>query len=164
MNRRIFYIILVLFFLVTDKLSKYLIVKNIALYDHKVIIPGFLNFTHIRNRGVIFGLFSQSSSDISHIILLIIQTAAIILVIYFFLKTPYSDILSKISLSLITAGALGNLSDRIVNKYVVDFIDIYIKQWNWAIFNVADSCITIGAILMMFVFIFKRREKCIQSS
>ncbi len=68
----------------------------------------------------------------------------------------------KISLSLILAGALGNLIDRVFRGYVIDFVDCYIKKWHWPFFNVADSCITIGALFLIYIFLFKKGTKCSQ--
>jgi signal peptidase II len=97
-------------------------------------------------------------------LLTLTSLAALALVVYYFFKTPPDEKLMKISLSFILGGALGNLADRIFRGYVVDFMDFYVKKWHWPSFNVADSCITIGAILLIFLFFFKRRPKCTLSS
>lgn len=142
--------------LILDQLAKVIIARNIPLYSNIHIIPGFFNLTHIRNRGAIFGFFSQSGSRAIHLLLLAASLAALVLIIYYFLKVSPDKKMIKISLSLILAGALGNLFNRCIQGYVVDFLDFYIKNWHWPVFNVADSCISIGAFLLVIIFFFKR--------
>lgn len=162
--RRSYYFLAVLFILVIDQVTKTIVVQRISLFGSYKIIPGFFNITFIQNRGAIFGFFSRSGSQLVYVILTLTSLVALALVVYYFFKTPPDEKLMKISLSLILGGALGNLADRIFRGYVVDFMDFYIKKWHWPSFNVADSCITIGAILLIFLFFFKRRPKCTLSS
>jgi len=161
---RLFYLLFVFFILAVDQLTKAVVTQKISLYSSNEIIPGFFNITYIQNRGAIFGFFSQSGSQLVYILLTLTSLAALALVVYYFFKTPPDEKLMKISLSFILGGALGNLADRIFRGYVVDFMDFYVKKWHWPSFNVADSCITIGAILLIFLFFFKRRPKCTPSS
>ncbi len=83
--------------------------------------------------------------------------------VYYFIKTPASDGKVKLALSLILAGALGNLVDRVGRGFVIDFLDFYVGRWHWPFFNVADSCITIGALLLILFFVI-RRPACSPSS
>ena len=161
---RLFYSLFVFFILAVDQLTKAVVTQKISLYGSNEIIPDFFNITYIQNRGAIFGFFSQSGSQLVYILLTLTSLAALALVVYYFFKTPPDEKLMKISLSFILGGALGNLADRIFRGYVVDFMDFYVKKWHWPSFNVADSCITIGAILLIFLFFFKRRPKCTLSS
>jgi signal peptidase II len=164
MNRRIFYFLFILILLVADQLTKAIIAKKIPFLQSKSIIPGFFNLTHIRNRGVIFGFFSQSGSQLLSVILTLASLAALALVVYYFFKTPTSERLMIISLSLILAGALGNMIDRIFRGYVLDFMDLYVKKWHWPSFNIADASITIGACFLIFVLFFRKGLKCTPSS
>jgi signal peptidase II len=157
-------ILFVLLILAVDQLTKSVVAQKVSISSSNKIIPGFFNITHIQNRGAIFGFFSQSGSQLAYLLLTLTSLAALALVIYYFFKTPPDEKPVKISLSLILGGALGNLADRVFRGYVVDFLDFYIKKWHWPSFNVADSCITIGAILLIFLFLFKRRPKCTPSS
>ncbi|TEU06529.1 MAG: signal peptidase II [Candidatus Aminicenantes bacterium] len=150
------YFLVVVVLMGLDQLTKALIVRSITLQGSREVIPGFFNLTHVRNRGAIFGFFSHSDSRILYIFLTLVSVAALGLVIYYFFKTPVSERLMKISLSLILAGALGNLIDRLFRGHVIDFLDFYVKDWHWPSFNVADSCITVGASLLIFILIFKR--------
>ena len=156
MIRKSYYFLVVVVLVGLDQLTKALIVRSITLQGSRSVIPGFFNLTHVRNRGAIFGFFSHSDSRILYIFLTLVSVAALGLVIYYFFKTPVSERLMKISLSLILAGALGNLIDRLFRGHVIDFLDFYVKDWHWPSFNVADSCITVGASLLIFILIFKR--------
>ncbi len=164
MNRKRIYPVIILALLSIDQLTKALVARSILFQSSKSIIPGFFNLTHIRNRGAIFGFFSHSESRILFIFLTLVSLVALGLVIYYFFKTPSSQRFMKISLSVILAGALGNLIDRIIRGYVIDFLDFYIKNWHWPSFNVADACITVGAFLLIFILVFKREKECIPSS
>jgi signal peptidase II len=164
MNRKLIYPVIILALLSIDQLTKALVARSILFQSSKSIIPGFFNLTHIRNRGAIFGFFSHSESRILFIFLTLVSLVALGLVIYYFFKTPSSQRVMKISLSVILAGALGNLIDRIIRGYVIDFLDFHIKNWHWPSFNVADACITIGAFLLIFILVFKRGKECIPSS
>jgi signal peptidase II len=164
MNRKRIYPVIILALLSIDQLTKALVARSILFQSSKSIIPGFFNLTHIRNRGAIFGFFSHSESRVLFIFLTLVSLVALGLVIYYFFKTPSSQRYMKISLSVILAGALGNLIDRIIRGYVIDFLDFYIKNWHWPSFNVADACITIGAFLLIFILVFKREKECIPSS
>jgi signal peptidase II len=164
MNRKGIYPVIILALLSIDQLTKALIARSILFQSSKSIIPGFFNLTHIRNRGAIFGFFSHSESRILFIFLTLVSLVALGLVIYYFFKTPSSQRFMKISLSVILAGALGNLMDRLFRGYVIDFLDFHIKNWHWPSFNVADACITVGAFLLIFILVFKRGKECIPSS
>jgi len=163
MKHRIFYFVLIFAILIADQLTKIIIAQKIGYLNSVDVIPGFFNLIHIRNRGVIFGLFSRLSGGIHYVFLTMVSLAAFFLVVYYFFKTPTTERFLKVSLSLILAGALGNLIDRIFKGYVIDFMDFYIKKWHWPSFNLADSCITVGAIFLVFIFFFKGKSKCTPS-
>lgn len=164
MIRKSCYFLVVFVLMGLDQLTKALIVRSITLQGSREVIPGFFNLTHVRNRGAIFGFLSHSDSRILYIFLTLVSVAALGLVIYYFFKTPVSEKLMKISLSLILAGAMGNLIDRLFRGHVIDFLDFYVKDWHWPSFNVADSCITVGAFLLIYILIFKRGPECTPSS
>jgi signal peptidase II len=155
-RRQRFFLAVTGILVVVDQITKMLIARGISLYETVPVISGFFNLTHIHNRGAIFGFFSKSSGKLTGILLPVFSLAALSLVIYYFVKTPASDKWLKFSLSLILAGALGNQIDRFVRGYVIDFLDVYIKNWHWPTFNVADSCISCGAVILIFTFILRR--------
>jgi signal peptidase II len=156
MKRNIPYFIFVLIGAGLDQLTKLLIATNVRLFQSVTVIPGFFNITHIRNKGAIFGFLSHTGSRPIYLLLTAASLTALSFVIYYFFKTPPSERFTKIALSLILAGALGNLIDRLFRGYVIDFIDLHVRKYHWPFFNVADSCITIGA-LALFIAIIRRK-------
>lgn len=135
-------IILILLFIVIDFVSKILVI-NLLESNTLIIINNFLKFTYIKNMGAAFGILS------GNIILLIIITLFFIYYIIKELKNNSDKKLSIISYALILSGAIGNLIDRVFRGYVVDFISFTIFRREMAVFNVADSYITIGVILLL---------------
>jgi len=165
MKKKYSYLSLMLGVLAADQLAKYIVVRTISRYQSITVIPGFMNLTHIRNRGAIFGFFSQDGGQLVSILLTLGSLFALCFVIFYFIKTPLEERSMLVSLSLILGGALGNLVDRVFKGYVVDFVDFYIKRSHWPSFNVADASISIGAILLIFILLKgKPREKCILNS
>jgi signal peptidase II len=163
MKRSAGYLALVAALVVLDQLTKILVARSVELYGSVTVIPGFFNLTRIHNNGAIFGAFSGPAEGGIIPFLTAASLIALGLVAYYFVKTPASDARVKLALTLILAGALGNLVDRLVRGYVVDFLDFYVGRWHWPFFNVADSCITIGALLLI-VFLVFRTPACSPSS
>ena len=163
MNKNGPYLLLMLGLVALDQATKNLIARTVDLYESVPVIPGFFNITRIHNRGAIFGTFSQTNNRYVFLLLTAASIAALAMVVYYFIKTPASDKLMKISLTLIMAGALGNQFDRLVRGHVIDFLDFYVGKAHWPFFNAADSCITIGALLML-VILFRRKPACTPSS
>jgi signal peptidase II len=141
--------ILVFAILALDQLTKLFAHKNLILNQSLPIIKGVFHLSLVHNRGAAFGILKNQ------VLLFIITSIIAIVLIYFNLKKIGYKKLSiySVSLSLILAGALGNLIDRLFLGYVVDFLDFRI----WPVFNVADSSITIGAILLGYS-IFKKNN------
>ncbi len=148
---------------VLDQATKCVVARTVDLYESVPVVPGFFNITRIHNRGAIFGTFSQTGSGAVFALLTAASLAALAMVVWYFFKTPASDRLMKVSLTLIMAGALGNQFDRLVRGHVIDFLDFYIGTAHYPFFNAADSCITIGACLML-VTLFRRKPSCTPSS
>jgi signal peptidase II len=148
---------------VIDQVTKNVVARTVDLYESLTVIPGFFNITRIHNRGAIFGTFSQTNNGLVFALLTAASLAALAIVVWFFLKTPASDRLMKISLTLIMAGALGNQFDRLVRGHVIDFLDLHIGTAHWPFFNAADSCISIGACLMLLTLL-RRKPVCTPSS
>ena len=163
MRRNIPYFLFILVMIALDQAAKFVISRTVELYESRAVIPGFFSITRIHNRGAIFGAFNQSNNQVVFIALTAASLLALGLVVFYFFKTPPSDRLMKISLALIMAGALGNLLDRVTRGFVIDFLDVYVRNAHWPFFNVADSCISVGAVLMLFIF-FRRKPACTPSS
>jgi signal peptidase II len=155
-KKRRAYFIFIFLLLVVDQVTKTLIDRSVALFSSKTILPGFFNLVHVRNRGAIFGFLAHMDNSLIYILLTLASLTALVLVVYYFFKTPATEKLLLAALSLILAGALGNLVDRVFRGYVIDFLDFYVKNWHWPSFNVADSCISVGAFVLISVLIFRR--------
>lgn len=141
--------ITVLIVLSLDRLTKFLVTKNL-LYNQSIpIIKGIFHLTLIHNRGAAFGILKNQ------IHLFIFTSVFAIILIYSNLKNNRHRKSYSVSLSLILSGALGNLIDRLFLGYVIDFLDFRI----WPVFNLADSAITIGAILLAFSILLEPKEK-----
>lgn len=164
MKQRIPYFFLIALLFIADQATKAWIARNILLNASREVIPGFFQLVHIRNKGAIFGFFSQSGNRFVFLLLTLASLVALSLVLYYFFKASPEDKWLKISLSLIIAGALGNFANRVFKGYVIDFLDLSVRDWHWPSFNVADSCISIGAILLIIIFLFKRSPTCSPSS
>ena len=137
-----FLFILILFFL--DFFSKKIIFNNIRLNEFITIMP-FLDFAHIHNYGISFGLFSGTISPLLITVLGLLITS---IVIYFMIKT--TSVVEKWGLTLIISGAISNIFDRALNDYVLDFIYIHFGDFYWPAFNFADIYITIGVIMIFY--------------
>jgi signal peptidase II len=142
--------------LVLDQITKVIIDRGMALYQSLEIIPNFVHITYVRNTGAAFGFLAGSHSNLRIVFFIAISTVAIICIFYL-LKNISSELTAFIvSLSLILGGALGNFVDRLRLGEVIDFIDIHWYQVHWPAFNVADSAITIGVVLLFLQMVRKR--------
>jgi signal peptidase II len=141
--------IIVFIILTLDQLTKFLASKNLELNNPLPVIKGVFNLTLVHNRGAAFGIFKNQ------FYFFILSSIAAVILIYSVLKKNKRNNLYTFSLSLILGGALGNLIDRIFLGYVVDFLDFRI----WPVFNLADSAITLGALLLgWWIFITEKKN------
>jgi len=137
--------------LILDQLSKYIVRQKIPHGESIPIINNIFHLTHISNQGAAFGIFKNQTY--------FFIIAAIAAIVFILINLRYKRGLGvKIGLSLILAGAIGNLIDRVRLGAVIDFLDFRI----WPVFNVADSAITIGAILLAYTILFKKAKNSIQ--
>ena len=144
--------------IIFDQLTKYLIFNYLPLYDAITIVPGFLDITHLHNPGVAFGMFSSNHSNIQQLVLMSASLIAVCVIFYFYNQTQKEYRYMQLGFALILGGALGNFIDRFRMGKVVDFIDIYIGQYHWPAFNVADSAISIGIAIFIYHMVFKRPD------
>jgi len=145
--------------LLLDRLAKWAIAGNIALHDSVVVIPGFFHLTHVQNTGAAFGLFAESTAQWKIGALVSFSVIALIVVSALLWKNGHALTTTAVGLSLILGGATGNLWDRMTSGHVVDFLDFYLGSYHWPAFNVADSAIVIGAILLVWEVIFAKSGK-----
>lgn len=139
---------------VLDQLTKFIVHSTMNLYDSIQVVPYLLNFTYIRNEGIAFGIYFEGAETI-----FIALPILITIYLFYLLKSEeFQDKFSQIGLFLIIAGAVGNIIDRIFRGYVVDFIDIYVFNYHWPAFNIADSCISIGFVILIFNILFLNKK------
>ena len=131
------YAILVVALVALDQLVKYLVVQNIPLGTHVPFLPHILDLTYVKNTGAAFSLFAQHTWILTLISLVMSVVLALALVKKFF-RHP----LGRVCLSLVLAGAVGNLIDRAFQGYVVDMFNVLFMDF--AVFNVADICLVVG--------------------
>ena len=141
---------LIIFF---DQLTKILVIKNFQLYESLSILP-FFNLTFIVNYGFAFGFLNNPS--LNQIIVILVIFSIISYFLYLLIKTQ--DQFFRFSLILVLSGAVGNFIDRVLHGFVIDFIDIYLGSYHWPAFNLADSSITLGFILIMFNILFLNKK------
>ena len=147
--------LIVLLIFLFDRFSKiYVIYLDKELFGSEIFSSKFLNISLIWNKGIAFGLFSFSQSNLYNLITLII--VIIIFIILILIKNTKG--IERFCLSMVFGGALGNLYDRIVHKAVPDFIDFHIRDLHWFIFNVADIFITLGVIMLILLELLKTKK------
>jgi signal peptidase II len=143
---------------VLDRLTKWIIESRVSFFDTHKVIPGFFDIVRSQNRGVAFGIFNDSTSEWRTLALVIVSVVAVALVSVMLWNAHKLDRYSLWGLSLILGGAAGNVFDRIVWGRVTDFLLLYIGEYQWPTFNVADTAIVIGSgLLLMELFRPKRQ-------
>lgn len=135
--------------LVLDQATKAAVREFVPLHSSATIIPGFLDFTHVRNTGAAFGFLNAADIPFKPAVMTAIALVALIAIAIYTSRTTAHEPLSKLGLALILGGAIGNLVDRVAVGYVIDFVDVYWRGWHFWAFNVADSAITVGATLLI---------------
>jgi signal peptidase II len=134
---------------VLDQVVKALVRPKLDLYESITVIPEFFSLTRVHNTGAAFGLMNAIDFPFKAAILALLQTAALVgLTVYVALLAPEQR-LTRLGLSFVIGGAIGNLIDRILFGYVLDFFDFYRGGWHFWAFNVADAAINIGVALMI---------------
>jgi signal peptidase II len=135
---------------VLDRWSKIWIVHHINPGYAITVIPGVFRLTHVLNTGAAFSLFADSLSPLAvRNALIAFSILAVIIVGVLLWRAGRTLTLTGVALALILGGAVGNLYDRLAFSYVVDFLEVHIVHYHWPDFNVADSCIVIGACLLL---------------
>ena len=141
-----------------DQAAKALVRSALALHDSIVVIPGFLDFTHVRNTGAAFGLLNAVDLPFKPAILTGIALTALAAIGLFAARTASREWPSLVGLAFVIGGAIGNLIDRITVGFVLDFIDVYWRGWHFWVFNVADAAITVGAALLILDMLVVHRH------
>lgn len=146
--------ILAIFLIAMDQLTKYIIVKTMHIGDSISVIGDILEITSHRNYGAAWGML-QNQMTFFYIITIIVLIA----IAFFYYKEACYNPIMQLGLTLIFAGAIGNFIDRLFRGNVVDFIDTKIINYDFPIFNVADACLTIGVIVLLYEMLFNQKEE-----
>ena len=148
------------FFVLLDQLTKFYIIANFHLHESQTVIDGFLDFTYVQNTGAVGGILSN------HRWIFMTVTAIVVLACFFIiLSGKMKSKLMLCALTLVLAGGVGNMLDRIFRGYVVDFIDLTIGFLdNFFIFNIADCLVVIGVICAMLYFIVDISESSVKKN
>lgn len=152
---------LTLFVLIVDQITKYW-VADTFFYGESVNVLPFFNITYVHNLGAAFSFLAEQSGWQRWFFASIASIASIIFTVWL-AKTPAADKKLCLALALMLSGAVGNLIDRVLLGYVIDFLDFYIQDYHWPAFNIADSAIFVGAAIMI-IDSFKKEavEKSLQ--
>lgn len=143
----------IFFLIAADQITKLLVSSNFEVGESLHIIDGVLDFTYVQNRGAAFGMFADQRW-----IFLIATVVLLAVIIIFWAKGYITHFTGTISAVLIIAGGVGNMIDRVMLGYVVDFIDIS-PLFNFAVFNVADCCVCVGAVFLAIYILFFMDDK-----
>jgi signal peptidase II len=140
-----------------DRLTKALIETETTESWRHEVIRNFLYLVHSRNPGIAFSIFAGSASPVLRIILIIGAVAIILVIAWLLVAGKNLSSLNAAGLALLLGGATGNVTDRILHGSVTDFLEVFLGTYRWPAFNIADSAITIGAILLIFDVLFTRQ-------
>lgn len=159
-SARILHFLLALIVVLLDRWTKRAVAARIAMYSHIQIIPGFFRLTHTENTGAAFSLFADSPSHWKTGLLIAFSFAAMVIVSVLLWRQAraHTVTITGIALALILGGAVGNLWDRVASGRVVDFLLFYVRQYQWPVFNLADSAIVVGASLLVLEILFSQHK------
>lgn len=150
------WLVLSIVLLTLDQITKWVVSTEMSLYQTIDILPVF-NFTYVHNYGAAFSFLSEAGGWQKYFFSIIAITISVLL-IYWLKKLPATNKLLCSAYALVLAGAIGNLIDRLVHGYVIDFLHVYYQQYDFPVFNIADVAISIGAALLLLDAFFEQKE------
>jgi signal peptidase II len=134
---------------VLDQLVKAAVDRFLALHESRVVVDGLIHLTYVRNRGAAFGILSEAELPYQSLLFSLVSAVALLAIAAYAWRLPPASRLPRLALSLVIGGAVGNLIDRIRLGYVIDFVDVFWKSYHWPAFNLADSAISVGVVLLV---------------
>ncbi len=149
-NNQLRWVILSIIVIIIDLGTKYLASQNLT-YGQPVEVLPFFNLTLLHNYGAAFSFLSNANTTWQVIVLSGIALIVAIVILIWLSRLPKDKNLTACALALILGGALGNVYDRMIHGYVVDFLDFHINNYHWPAFNIADSAICIGAVILILI-------------
>ena len=140
-----------------DQVSKAIVVRTMSLYESVPVIENFFHFTYITNDGMAFGI----DFPFGYFIFSLVSALLTIFLFWYLWSVRNDSLVIRLGLAMIIAGAVGNLIDRLMLGEVIDFLDFMIGNFHWYVFNLADSYVTVGMVLILTdsIFLEKKREK-----
>jgi signal peptidase II len=158
-DARVWLLLLSVLVVAADRITKWLASTRIVLGNNLIVIPHVFAISHVENPGAAFSLFNDSSSPARvRWLLLIFSLLAAVAVLVALVKLGRRMTATTLALALILGGALGNAWDRLRFGYVIDFLEVHIVHYHWPDFNVADSAIVVGGILLVFDALFSGKD------
>lgn len=141
--------VIALSILVLDQVSKAMVRAWLPLHSSVTVIPELLDFRYVQNTGAAFGLLNSADIPFKAELMTAVALLALAAIAFYASRTTPDEPLSKLGLAAVLGGAVGNLVDRVTSGYVVDFVDVYWRDWHFWAFNVADAAITVGACCLI---------------
>ncbi len=145
--------------IVLDQASKWWMVSWLSLYETVAVVPYF-NLTMAHNYGAAFSFLADAGGWQKWFFIVLATVVSLVLIVWIAKLKPTAK-LEAVSLSLILGGAIGNVIDRIYYGYVIDFLDVYYGSFHWPAFNIADSAICIGAVLLIIDTVINNDDKAV---
>jgi signal peptidase II len=140
-----------------DQLSKWCVERSMQLHQSIPVIDGFFSLTYVRNAGAAFGLFADLPWAARMPLLVLVSVGALGVMLFILRGLHPNEVGLRVALAGVLGGAVGNLIDRVRYGEVVDFFDVYWREYHWPAFNVADSCITVGIGVLLLHSLWPRR-------
>jgi signal peptidase II len=135
---------------IIDRITKYIVSQQLPNGQAQTVIPGIFRISDVHNTGAAFSMFAENTSPVTvRNVLIAFSVIAVIILFGMLWRVGRYFTLTSVALALILGGAVGNLYDRARLHYVIDFLEVHIYHYHWPDFNVADSCIVIGACLLI---------------
>ena len=153
-----FYAAIAVLIVVADQVTKFLVDSVMELHDSRSIVDGLVSLTYVQNRGAAFGLLSQADLPHQPALFIGVSLLALAAIATYAARLPVTQRLAQTALTLVLAGAVGNLIDRVRLGYVIDFVDVYWRAHHWPAFNVADSAISVGVCLLVLDVVWSPDE------
>jgi signal peptidase II len=158
-DQRIVMLIISAAVVLIDRITKRIVVHQLPNGQAHTVIPGIFRITDVHNTGAAFSMFAETASPVTvRNILIAFSAIAVVILLAMLWRVGRTLSVSSVALALILGGAFGNLYDRVRYHYVVDFLEVHIHTYHWPDFNAADSCIVIGACLLL-IEIFRPQPK-----
>jgi len=166
MNKKYVYLLIISGILIClDQVTKLYVHTQFHLGESTVIIKNFFNITYVRNFGAAFGFLANSHPEFREIFFLVMPPLAVITIFFILRGVQDSDRIQVTALSCIFGGAIGNYIDRLRFRYVIDFIDFHLyEKYSWPAFNIADSAIVVGVIMLVIMMALEGRQQKNQTS